>query len=389
MRHANDQIKQRFARVMGPYGESLNLVGEDAPQAAGLRELHAIFRYCVSVQTRAVGESGLVYFDYLDNSTFNAIAISDDTNDFVAVFLGLLTALYRISYCFFADPEVLPAFGDAKGERLMPAALASIRARENVVGQHQYPRDTKRYQAAQNMALTGCLLVLNHELGHVANCHPRFIRRHFGVNAHEELPIHPLSYEQAAVRRAFEWEADEYAAVCTYVFMHHFKSVLPEVDALGLDYVQAAASFHLFLYIHKLAGVPFDSESESHPAPLDRWIWVTERLESHDRTKVLSPSHESVLRAITDVSGFWMRHKLADNQLVRLPNRDALMRTQARHDEASAALQLVRSELSAIEAARNEGGRVWAEQHKDDIFQYAEEALNDLAASPRLDFRSL
>jgi hypothetical protein len=373
---ALQEVQAQFDDVMRRYGPRVDTLAIPLPISLGIDQLRALFQYCTLTQIRAYGENGLMYFDFLNNADFNAVAAADDTNDYVGLFTGLFSRFFRLAYCFMSDRDVLPTFGESNGESLSPLALAAIRDDDLTFKISQYPRDTKRCAAAQSIAMAACLLVLNHELGHVANCHVQFLRRQFGINTYEEISM-AGDEAQAQLHRAFEWAADEYASVVTYLFLNHAQVGFSTIEELGVDYIQSVATIHAFLYIYKLSRSRFDIESLTHPAPIDRWLWVTYCIESNDQTRVLNPRHVEIVRGIRDVWDFWCRHELVERRPADLSR--VLERSQARHDKASTSLEAVNRELASLIRDRHKRGTRWREAHEAEILYFAKKSLDQVA----------
>jgi hypothetical protein len=367
-----------FEKSIAAYGKPWRLPGAESHDARGLEELRALFRINIARQKRALGPRGIVHFDYLDNASFNALAWSSDSYDFVSLFSGSVFHLYRLFFCFMSDPKVLPSVGEASREALDGQVVEAISGRVPMSVAFQHPVDETRYQAAQNLALVSLLLILNHEMGHIANCHSRFMQQHFGLGIYEELPITSRSEEQNRLSRAFEWEADEYAGVVTYQVVHQVRRLFRGIEGLSTDYVLSAAAFMLFLYIHRQTGGAFNSESPTHPAPQNRWLWMTHEIETHDRCKQFQPNSGHIGQGIHDVAAFWRRNNLVDNSQMQFPPtwKDDLQRS---YNDARLILREHKDELEQIESSRNESGRAWYESNKSDVDAYSDDAFAHLA----------
>lgn len=367
-----------FINSIASYGKPWRLSDPGSHDARGLEELRAIFRINIARQKRSLGPRGITYFDYLDNGSFNALAWSSDSYDFVSLFSGSVFHLYRLFYCFMSDPKVLPSIGDATHETLDKRVLAAISGREPTSYAFQHPVDDTRFQAAQNLALVSLLLILNHEMGHIANCHPHYMQQHFGHGIYEELPISSRPEKQNRLSRAFEWEADEYSGVVTYLVMHQIRSLFVGIEELPTDYVLSAAAFMLFLYIHRQTGGPFNVESPTHPAPQHRWLRMTHEIETHERCKQFKPDHESILRGIQDVAAFWGRNKFVEKSQMQLSPtwEDDLQRS---FGNARMTLREHDDELKEIESRRNELGQAWFTSNRLTADTYSEEAFAHLA----------
>jgi hypothetical protein len=375
---ANTEAERIFKVKMSRYGTVWRLPDPNSHDALGLEELRAIFRINIAMQTRAIGPRGFIHFDYLDNPSFNALAWTHSLYDFVALFSGTIFYLYRLFYCYMSDPEVLPSLGDLSKEALNEDVLDAIRGKNKNSFAFQHPCDDTRYKAAQNLALVSCLLILNHEIGHLANCHPYLFQQRFGLDVYEELPMPSTEDKHNRLRRAFEWEADEYAGVVTYQITNKIHGLLAGVEGLSMDYVLSVSAFMLFLYIHRQTGSRFDAESLTHPAPRDRWVWMNHEIEHHDRCKRLQPNHDEILQGIQDVAAFWSRNKLVDKTEVE-PSPNWTGDLQRRFDGARQVLREYNDELKELEAQRSERGRLWRDLNRAEADAFSRGAFAHLS----------
>ncbi len=367
-----------FVQIMSQYGDPWRLSDPSSHDARGLEELRAIFRICISRQKRAIGPQGYIYFDYLSNKGFNALAATANSYDFVTIFSGILFNLYRLFFCFMSDPETIPTIGQISSETLSQDILSSIRNNDYTFTAYQHPVDDTRFRAAQNLALVSCILVLNHEIGHVVFCHPHLMQTQFNTSVYEEFCLTTASTKENQLRRAFEWEADSYAAVSTYACVHHIRDLLVGLRGLSMDYILSVSAFMLFLFIHKQIGAKFGSESDSHPAPRDRWLWMIHAIEQHDLCKKLRSGDFEIGSSIQDVATFWSRNKLFDPSDFDL-SPSAADEMKGRYDLARIALREVDGELKDLESRRNEGGMLWRKEHKIEADDYAKAAIAHLA----------
>ena len=348
----------------------------------GIEELRAIFNYCVSIQRRSFGPKGMVHFDFIENDSFNALAATHRYYDLVAIFSGALRHLYRLYYCFMSDPLVLPEIGNPTKEKLSDAVLSEIRSRKIRVSKFQHPIDDLRYRTACNLALISSLLILNHEIGHIAHCHIYLLQRLFNIKVYEELPLVMPEGELLEYMRAFEWEADEYSAVCTYQFIQGFKSLLPSTEYLSIDLLFSIAIKFLFLLISKQSeGGKSKSSEQTHPAPIDRWLWMLTSLQNNADSKRFSPSHEELLKGIREATAFWSRNSLSEIAAVDYSKERAEV-FQENFSNVNKLMLSINQKLKQFELKRNEYGRNWIKKNKEEVEFFRNSALDVISSGP-------
>ena len=372
--YLEEKIKKEelFKLVFSRYGNPGFFPITNFDDKKGLEEIKAILQFCISTHKRGYGEKGEIYFDYIDNRNFNALATTANGYEFISIFSGTIFHLYRLFFSFMSDPKVLPTFGNIDGELISTEVINSIASNTFEL---QHPKDKARFVAAQNFALVCCLLILTHEIGHIANCHVHLLKNRFSLEVYEEIPMSPSVKNE--LFHAFEWEADEYSGVCTYLFLQHFGSIIPIVETLGVDYILSVSSLMLFLYMHNLSGSEFHSESTTHPSPFDRWIWLTLSFQTHDRCKPFKPKHEKILRGIDDVLGFWSRHSLLDKTKFDF-SESRLLQTKSHYEQVRCALKENLEDLTWLGNDRLKKANMWFENNKRDMWELRSEALDNL-----------
>ena len=350
----NHDIQDVFKDALSKYGNPGHFFDNDKN---GLEEIKSILKFAISNHLKGYGKNGEIYFDYIDNPEFNALATISEDYEFITLFSGTVFHLYRIYFAFMSDPLVLPLHGKSQDERISDDVINSILSDSFI---SQQPKDKLRLVIAQNLALITCLLIVTHEIGHIANCHIKLLQTQYGIKVYEELPVSPLNNFRNDLFHAFEWEADEYSGVCTYLFLHHFGREFPAVKFLGLDHTISLCSLMLFLCIHKLSGASFDTESYSHPSPFDRWIWMTESIETHEQCKVANINHEDILKGIGTVLDFWSRHKLLDKTKFKI-SENSLQQTKLHYDKVKVIFKSITIELEKLRDERNLSADIWFE----------------------------
>lgn len=311
MSDPDKDIHQIFAEAFKGYGPPFERTPFFELESAGLQEIRALIRYTMSHQWRAYGEHGLIHLDFIHNPGFNALATRSGGHELIAIFSGALQAIYQFWFFFMCDPLAMPHIGDPTKESPDKAIAAAIRSGDLQPTAFQHPHDEIRYVAAQNLALATCFVLANHEVGHIASCHPHYLQAispRRGV--YEELPAVPRSNRAQKLRQAMELEADEYAGGASFQCLHVIKGMLHGVADLDMGYVWSAASTALFLMIHKQSGRGIEEASATHPAPVDRWLVSLEMLLKSERCKVFNPDNAQIAAGFQQVEAFWHRHAL-------------------------------------------------------------------------------
>ncbi|MEX8194534.1 hypothetical protein [Comamonas guangdongensis] len=311
MSDPDKNIHQIFAEAFKDYGPPFDQTPFFEVESAGLQEIRALLRHALSHQWRAYGERGLIHLDFIHSQSFNALATRRGDHELIAIFSGALRAIYQFWFFFMCDPLAMPHIGDPTKESTDTAIAAAIRGGGLHPTALQHPLDETRYLAAQNLALATCFVLANHEVGHIASCHPHYLQAispRRGV--YEELPAVPRSSRAQKLRQAMELEADEYAGGVSFQCLHLIKGMLHGVGNLDMGYVWSAASTALFLMIHKQSGRGIEEASANHPAPVDRWLLSLEMLLRSERCKAFNPDTAQISAGFQQVEAFWHRHAL-------------------------------------------------------------------------------
>ncbi|MGN7876027.1 hypothetical protein ACTJKJ_20910 [Roseateles sp. 22389] len=311
MSDPGQNIHQIFSEAFKDYGPPFDRTPFFEVESAGLQEIRALLRHALSHQWRAYGERGLIHLDFIHNQGFNALATRSGDHELIAIFSGALRAIYQFWFFFMCDPLAMTHIGDPTNESADTAIAAAIRGGDLQPAMLQHPHDETRYVAAQNLALATCFVLANHEVGHIACCHPHYLqavspRR----RVYEELPAVPRSNRAQKLRQAMELEADEYAGGVSFQCLHVIKGMLHGVGSLDTGYVWSAASTALFLMIHKQSGRGIEEASATHPAPVDRWLLSLEMLLKSERCKAFNPDPAQIAAGFQQVEAFWLRHAL-------------------------------------------------------------------------------
>ena len=390
-------VDKIFAETFSAFGPPFEGTALFEREATGLKEVRAFLRQAMSLQWRAYGESGLIHLDYIDNTSFNAVATRTESHELIGIFSGAVHFIYRFWFFFMCDPLAMPAVGDPSKDYPSPTVAASIRNEDLDINGYQHPRDETRYGAAQNLALATCLLLVNHEVGHIASCHPHYLEEASQERAvYEELPVASMAADEQLLRRGMELEADEYAGGITFQCLHANKSLMQGVRDLDMGYVWSAASMALFLLIHKHSGGGFYAESPTHPAPFDRWMLSLEALLKSERCQVFNPDITLIGAASRQVLEFWFRHGFLEGaSTVQSQPGDGvaaepdlrpslfgenLPAAEARINIALQGIRKVRDALNRLGAERAAAGAQWHDRHRGAAHSELARQLSDGSA---------
>lgn len=118
--------EELFKLVFSRYGNPGFSPITNLDDKKGLEEIKAILQFCISTHKRGYGEKGEIYFDFIDNRDFNALATTADGYEFISIFSGTIFHLYRLFFSFMSDPKVLPTFGNTDGESISSEVINSI-----------------------------------------------------------------------------------------------------------------------------------------------------------------------------------------------------------------------------------------------------------------------
>jgi hypothetical protein len=379
---AETEADRLFAKAFHKYGSPLCLPAMPPGKTCAMVEIKSLFELGLLIHVGGIGRHGFVHFNYLQNDTFNALANILDGHEFITVFTGTVDRVYRLCYAFLCDPFTLPLIGNVGRQNLSTNIIDAIRS-DYLPVLPEPPIDEIRLNAARNLAITMCLLILNHEVGHIAWCHVRLLQDKWGLNVHEEIP-HMFSLEVDSLRRALEWEADEHAGICTYTFLCALRDAQGSIGPLSVDYLISAASLMLFLYNCKHTGGNFDAETRSHPAALDRWMSMGFEI---DRSKICQKESKRKINlqlAHDDVWEFWKRNKLTEEvTLSTKSKRTLVLQMQRRRATAHEMLQCELTGRQEMLVKRQEYARNW---HRSQRVQLQKLVREHLSGRTSIDF---
>lgn len=127
-------------------------------------------------QKRVQGPKGPIFFDFIYNPSFNALATTDSGHELITLFTGSASHLLAAHHCLLSDPETLPAVGKAKNERLSTDALDLFKNCNPLQEPHHHPSG-ERFEVATCLVWLSCIYILLHEVGHIVRCHPSYMEQ--------------------------------------------------------------------------------------------------------------------------------------------------------------------------------------------------------------------
>jgi hypothetical protein len=257
--------KTRLAHLFERHGDVMAPDEFDGPLATGLREQLEVYRTF----------AGDVHCVFLTSMAFNAVAIPDGTRYAIGINVGAPLLIARYAYCLMSDPAMFPTVGDPRLEEVDPYVVGTLRdplASESY-GRYQ-PMDQTRLEAAKQLSLAAYLMLFFHELNHVELGHLDFVRGRQGMSEYREIPAVPLTAENAADRRALEFEADMAAL---YRSLHVWRVLYPLFDYPALTSVTPEDSWFvaielLFWIMDFVQPKAHAGLLATHPSPVARRV---------------------------------------------------------------------------------------------------------------------
>lgn len=315
------------------------------PSGARVSEgLRHTFRWVVKKQTRALGARGPVLCDVLDNEAFNALATVSDDYDCVAIFSGAVESIFDSVLAMTSDDEVVSAWGSPAVDLHTPA-------------------DTLHRKFIREIGEMACLFILLHEVGHVVNCHPKFLEETYGMATLKEIPLGSDNNALSQICKAFEWEADEYAAVAGYQMFRllHSTDVFGPLKQMHPDHAWSVCLCLTFAFIADASGGDMTSASATHPAPLHRYVWAMMSIESADNCRRFFPATEQLQRGYSDVFGWFKKHGAKFTSALEVGG--ALAQMKDAYSEARATLSDASSRLEQLGRRRRICGEEWLQKN--------------------------
>lgn len=320
------------------------------PDARGVDGLRRALPWIARKQTRAVGVRGPIICDLLENETFNALATVHDDYDCVALFSGAVDCIYNSVVAITADPEIVTSWGT-------PAADFDTKG------------DTLHRRLGREIGEMACLFIFLHEVGHVVNCHPKFLEETFGVTTLKEIRLGSDEDAISKVCKAFEWEADEYAAIAGYQMFRilHSKNVFGPLKLMHPDHAWSVCLCLTFAFIADASGGEMATASETHPAVLHRYVWSTMSIENAANCRQFSPQREHLQRGYSDVFGWFSKHGVKWRCSEELG--DPLSQMKEAYTETRAIFENADKRLKQLMIQRRLGGEEWLRQNPKWLLQ--------------------
>jgi hypothetical protein len=289
MAAANESDSQKlFAEAFRKYGQPTSL-------SPGIDPVSISYPYIV--QNFFPG----IYCDYVDTDELNAVASIYKGRELVAIFSGLINFFYKYFAAFLSDPNMFTTIGDPCKDLNATEANA---ARLRFIKQH--PKSgfaplsccSIRSEAILEVIYCCTLFLHAHEVAHIVLGHLDLLKDEHGINVHEELPIVPLSLEEGDLRKAFELQADQSAALTSlHLFRQRIDAQPQDKRVANADLLWAIAVDAIFVLFELAAISKGCSRSLTHPDPFIRWtsvrVCVGERAEEHGIRRLQIPAMES------------------------------------------------------------------------------------------------
>jgi len=158
-----------------------------------------------------------IYFDFIDDGQFNAIATVLEDDYLILVTSGAVVSLPTLFRNLFSLPQFLPDVGDPSVEtEVPPVSIGSASHHGSVVDAMPYPERLPncsiRSSAAARFSQTAMNFLLLHELGHIRNGHLRYpLPGATGQLA--EMEAVSQGEGEALARHTLENDADSHAVV--------------------------------------------------------------------------------------------------------------------------------------------------------------------------------
>lgn len=235
--------------------------------------------YCPPEPNHPIGN---IYVDYVHNVSINAAAFVSDGHEMIAINIGTILALWDSYLALLSNSQMMPRYGDSKGEKLSNDELASHLTREFSPGVDprflaHNPNDFLRVRMAQYFTWIGAMFIFCHEIGHHVKGHIEFLTAKTGGRTLYEYMTKDVPMELSTdVLKSLEFGADYVGARGSLIaWQEHLRSVHTPEDPWVLNnslrvWVYAFASLFRILDV-KPSGIK-DYSWHSHPSPKVR-LW--------------------------------------------------------------------------------------------------------------------
>ena len=311
-----------FSHIFARYGGPLKDYEAYLPGKAGYQRLLADWRPDFPIINEwPTVSAGDLYIDFVNNPSFNAIAICSNGQEFVGVFAGAVDFLFRCFLSFMADPATLPQVGDVAGEIARTTTWPDLTLITDPE-KSRIPRDTTRRDAAGLLALYAAHFLLHHEFTHLFRGHLILLNEEFSLSEFHELSAMPLTSDEARVRRALELDADHGAA--TFI-LEAFREAsrsrnLPHLDVVGPDIAWALCMAMVFHIMWAQDVVTRREEERTHPSPATRWLSIMFSAENGEMMFPMVINRDRILKGFDQVHRWWRAHSLPLAEAVSMVN---------------------------------------------------------------------
>ena len=209
-----------FDRAVADYGGRLGTASLHPATAEGLN--HAGERAQSFLQTAAVALPKLppIYFDFIDNWQFNAVAFRRDERYFIGINRGAVATLAVLFDRMLADPQVLPFIGNVAEEvpdlPLLPDIGTDFERLVASVPPFPRPRNPARRSTAGKLVELALDFLTAHEFAHIANGHVDYMADKQDISAIDEVgraAWTPELLESALISQTMEMDADATAVL--------------------------------------------------------------------------------------------------------------------------------------------------------------------------------
>lgn len=356
-------IEKLFEDVLQPYGQRWRPgrgIDQYDDQYAGM--LLKFVRMSINAQKRVYGPKGPIFCDFVRSPAFNALATTAEGQELIAVFTGALSHLLAAHHCLLSDPESLPAVGDASQEKLSPDGLECFKNYIPLHEAHHHPKG-ERFQVATCLTWLSSVFIALHEVGHIVRCHPTYLQHKYGIRVYEELPVVNTKARDIPIALAFEWEADEYAAITSYQLTHHLLQAgnFSALRTLGLDFAWGLATSMIFLIIARLSK-SWASGSRTHPPAFIRYVWSMLSVETAQECVLLNPKPELLRAGFSEAANWFKRNGidlLSEDDKEQWSEGEAMQQLQDQYAGVKAVLAREGELLETLARDRSEKAEQW------------------------------
>ena len=356
-------IEKLFEDVFQPYGKRWQPgLGIDQYDEQYTSTLLGFIRNSVNSQKRVHGPHGPIFCDFILSPTFNAMATTKEGYELIALFSGAISHLVAAYHCLLSDPEALPGVGEARNQKLSSDALELFKHCRPLQQPHHHPTG-ERFVVATCFSWLSCIFLALHEVGHLVRCHPTYLQHKYGVKVYEELPMLNTNRREIDIVLAFEWEADEYAAITSYQLTHHLVRAgnFRALEPLGVDFAWGLATSMIFLIVARLSE-SWASGSRTHPPPFIRYVWSMISVEDAPECAILSPRTEFLQAGFSEAANWFKRNKIkitSESESEHWSLDDAMEQLKKQYSDVKAILVEERELLERLARDRSEKAERW------------------------------